>query len=130
MVRTCLMIVALMASAAVVASPAHAGQNNVVRPGKGGNGSTSTRIPVRFKNIRAQTVQVNAQSGSTASGGVALPQGGFYQADVSPGGFTATAKGLDNLITKTYQGSASKSPIYLTVEADENATTITVVPAF
>lgn len=128
MVRTCLMIATLMAFGAVVAAPAHAGQNVLVRPGKGGNGST--RIPVRFRNVGAQPVQVNAQAGSTASGGAALSQGGFYQADVPPGAFTASAKGLNNLITKTYQGTASKNPIYLTVEADNTATTITVVPAF
>jgi len=131
MVRTCfLMMAALIACGAAVASPAHAGQNGVARPGKGGNGSSSTKIPVRFKNIGAQPVQVNAQAGSTSSGGPALPQSGFYQADVPPGGFTASAKGVDNLITQTYQGTASKSPIYLYVQADDKATTITVAPAF
>lgn len=119
MIRKALSVGAILAICMLVAIPAQAGGTR-----------TSTKVPVRFKNIGAQPVQVNAQSGSTASGGAAVPQNGFYQADVKPGAFTAVAKGLNNLIAKSYQGSANKAPIYLYVEADNTATTITVAPPF
>jgi hypothetical protein len=122
MMRRFLMVLAVLAIGGLMAAPAQAGGSTGTKNG--------TKVPVRFKNIGTQPVQVNAQSGSTASGGAALPQSGFYQADVKPGGFTASAKGLTNLITKTYQGTASKSPIYLYVQADDTATTITVAPPF
>jgi hypothetical protein len=122
MIRRFSIVFAVLAIGLAVAAPAHAGG----RTGK----STAKKVGIRFKNIGAQPVQVNAQSGSSASGGVPLAQNGFYQADVGTGTFTAVAKGLTNLITKTYQGSASSSPVYLYVEADNTATTITVAPPF
>ena len=121
MSRRFLMVLAVLAIAGLVTAPAQAGNTGT---------KNGTKVQVRFKNIGTQPVQVNAQAGSTASGGAALPQSGFYQADVKPGAFTASAKGLTNLITKTYQGTASKSPIYLYVQADDTATTITVAPPF
>jgi hypothetical protein len=122
MIRKSLSVGAILAIGMLVAMPAQAGGTSGTKNG--------TKVPVRFKNIGAQPVQVNAQSGSTASGGAAVPQNGFYQADVKPGAFTAVAKGLNNLIAKSYQGTANKAPIYLYVEADNTATTITVAPPF
>ena len=118
------MVAAVFAIGLLGALPAHAG--GTTRSGtKGGK-----QIAVRFKNIRAQPVQVNAQSGSNASGGVALPQNGTTSVNVGQGTFTAIAKGFSNNITRFYRGSASGSTIYLHVEADADATTITVAPPF
>lgn len=121
MIRRSLMVVAFLAVGALVAVPAQAGEPGV----------KSRKVPIRFKNIGVQPVLVNAKGGSgNTGGGVALSQNGVYKSDLKAGAFTAYATGLTNQISNTLQGTANKNPIYLFVEADATATTITVAPPF
>ena len=116
MIRRCLLVAMALASVGFVGAPAQAG---APRPKK---------VPIRFKNIGAQPVIVNAQTPNTG-GGVALAQNSVYKGDVNAGAYTAYATGATNKITKSLKGT-STSPIYLFVEADNTATTITVAPPF
>lgn len=118
MIRRFSLAIAVLAIGSVLATSAHAG------------GTRNTKVSVRFKNIGAQAVVVNATSGLGTSGGTALAQNGSFQTNVKPGAFTAYATGGTNAITKTYPGTAVKSTIYLFVEADNTATTITLAPPF
>lgn len=117
MIRRFLLVALALAFVGFVGAPAQAG------------GTTRTKkVPIRFKNIGAQTVIVNAQFPNTG-GGVALSQNGVFNGQVNSGAYAAYATGSTNRITKTLKGT-STSAIYLFVEADNTATTITVAPPF
>lgn len=117
MIRRFLLVAMALALVGFVGAPAQAG-----------GAPRTKKVPIRFKNIGVQPVIVNAQSPNTG-GGVALSQNGVFKGDVNSGAYTAYATGSTNGISKTLRGT-STSPIYLFVEADNTATTITVAPPF
>ena len=119
MIRRSLMVVAVLAIGMIVSSSAQAGA------------PSSPKVAIKFKNIGTQPVVVNARgTGGNTGGGVALAQNGIYRGSLKQGAFTAYATGVTNGITKTLAGNARSAPIYLFVEANNTATTITVAPPF
>lgn len=117
MIRRFLLVAMALAFVGFVGAPAQAGSP-----------TRTKKVPIRFKNIGVQPVIVNAQSPNTG-GGAALAQNGVFNGSVNSGAYTAFATGATNAITKSLRGT-STTPIYLFVEADNTATTITVAPPF
>jgi len=127
MIRSSLMVCAVVALGLTFAASAHAG-------GGGGVGTKArqTSVPVWIKNVGAATVQVNAQSGPSVSlaGGSTLAAAGKRQFSVKSGQFSALVRGVDTGTVASNLFNASGSAVYLYAEADNTAATITVGKPF